>query len=91
MTKASNIVDSIGHTPFVELQRVVPSGCARVLVKLESQNPTGSMKDRMALAVVTGAISRRELLPGWTVTAGFDQRPSKQFALSDRLSLSRLF
>ena len=67
MTNFSNILSSIGSTPLVELRHVVPSGCARVLVKLESQNPTGSMKDRMALAVVDGAISSGKLLQGGTV------------------------
>ena len=59
----SSILTSIGRTPFVELRRVLPGRCARVLVKLESQNPTGSMKDRMALAVVNGAASSGRLAP----------------------------
>ena len=67
MSDPHDILAAIGHTPLVELRHVVPSGCARILVKLESQNPTGSMKDRMALAVVRGAISRGQLLPGGTV------------------------
>lgn len=46
---------AVGGTPVVELQRIVPPGCACVLVKLESDNPTGRTKDRMALAVVNGA------------------------------------
>lgn len=61
------ILNSIGNTPLIELGRVVPEGCARILVKLESQNPTGSMKDRMAHAVVAGAISRGALVPGGAV------------------------
>jgi cysteine synthase A len=67
MRAESTILDSIGNTPLVELRHVVPVDGARVLVKLESHNPTGSMKDRMALAVVSGAVSRRELVPGGTV------------------------
>ena len=47
-----SILDSIGDTPLLALGRVLPAGCARVLVKLESANPTGSMKDRMALAMI---------------------------------------
>jgi cysteine synthase A len=62
-----SILDSIGGTPLVELRRVVPAGGARVHVKLESHNPTGSMKDRMALAVVRGAAARGRLAPGGTV------------------------
>ncbi len=49
------MIESIGKTPLVELRRVVPSGSARVVVKLESHNPTGSMKDRMALGVIDRA------------------------------------
>ncbi len=67
MTISTNILSSIGNTPLVELRQVVPNGCARVLVKLESQNPTGSMKDRMALAVIKGAISDGRLSQGGTV------------------------
>ena len=67
MLATSGILASVGSTPTVELRRVVPAGCARVLVKLESHNPTGSMKDRMALAVVGGAVSTGRLAPGATV------------------------
>jgi cysteine synthase A len=51
----------------VELKRVVPAGHAKVFVKLESQNPTGSMKDRMALAVVDRAVESGRLRPSGTV------------------------
>lgn len=61
MTRPSDILASIGQTSLVELRKINPEGSARVLVKLESQNPTGSMKDRMARAVIEGAISRGEL------------------------------
>lgn len=63
----TKIQDSIGGTPLVELEHVVPDGSARVLVKLEYQNPTGSMKDRMARAVITGAVARGALKPGGRV------------------------
>jgi cysteine synthase A len=62
-----DILTAVGGTPVVELQRIVPGGCARVLVKLESQNPTGSMKDRMALAVLSGAVASGKLGPGGSV------------------------
>ena len=61
------ILSSIGRTPLVQLCRVVPTGSARVLVKLESHNPTGSMKDRMALAVVQRAVADGRLPPGGTL------------------------
>jgi cysteine synthase A len=57
-------VEGIGGTPLVELRRVVPAGSARVLVKVEGQNPTGSMKDRMALSVVDRAAAAGRLPPG---------------------------
>src|SRR3546814_2029993 len=52
---SASILDRIGDTPLIELRNLVPPGSARILVKLESQNPTGSMKDRMALAMVEAA------------------------------------
>ena len=61
------ILDSIGNTPLVELGRIVPDGSGRVLVKLEMTNPTGSMKDRMARAVIEAAERNNQLPPGGTV------------------------
>ena len=61
------ILDAIGNTPVVGLRRVVPPGFARILVKLESTNPTGSMKDRMARAIVERAAAEGRLPPGGTV------------------------
>ena len=55
MTVSRSVLDAIGNTPLVQLSRVVPRGCARIVVKLEGQNPTGSMKDRMAQAMIAGA------------------------------------
>ncbi len=68
-----SLLHSIGNTPLVELRKVVPRHAARVLVKLESANPTGSMKDRMAKSVIESAAARGDLQPGGTVveyTAG---------------------
>ncbi|MFN2502294.1 MAG: PLP-dependent cysteine synthase family protein [Pyrinomonadaceae bacterium] len=73
MSIASNVLGSIGNTPIVELGKVVPPGSARVLAKLEWANPTGSMKDRMATAVIDGAERSGLLKPDGTVveyTAG---------------------
>jgi len=66
-TIAASILDAIGHTSLVKLRRVVPPGAADVLVKLESTNPTGSYKDRMALAMIEGAERRGALRPGMRV------------------------
>ncbi|MDI3193603.1 cysteine synthase family protein [Pseudarthrobacter sp. AL07] len=67
------VLAGIGSTPLIELRKVVPPGSARVLAKLEFANPTGSMKDRMAVAAIRGAEARGDLTPGDTVveyTAG---------------------
>ena len=58
MTVSRSVLEAIGHTPLVELRRVVPPGCARIFVKLEGQNPTGSMKDRMAQGTGSGSSPR---------------------------------
>lgn len=63
----SSTLEAIGNTPVVRLQQVVPENSAEVLVKLEYFNPTGSYKDRMALAMIEAAESRGELRPGMTV------------------------
>ena len=62
-----NILDAIGNTSLVRLQRVVPASSAEVWVKLEWENPTGSMKDRMARAVIEKAATDGRLPPGGTV------------------------
>jgi cysteine synthase A len=62
-----SILDAIGNTPIVELKRVVPPGSARVLVKLEFCNPTGTMKDRVAMAMVEAAEKDGRIRPGGTV------------------------
>jgi cysteine synthase len=62
-----NVLDSIGNTSLVRLHKVVPPGAADVFVKLESGNPTGSMKDRMAKAVIARAEEDGRLRPGDTV------------------------
>ena len=49
------VLDTIGGTPLVRLRRLAPENGAEVLVKLECLNPTGSMKDRMALSMIEGA------------------------------------
>ena len=73
MTPGADILDAIGNTPLVALRKIVPSGAARIVAKLESANPTGSMKDRMALAAINAAAADGRLPPGGTVveyTAG---------------------
>src|SRR5262245_35402966 len=67
MMLMSGVLSTTGRTPLVELQHVVPAGSARIFVKLESMNPTGSMKDRMALAMIEGALASGRLKPGQPV------------------------
>jgi len=62
-----DVLQAIGNTSMVRLRKVVPAGCADVLVKLEWENPTGSVKDRMALAVISRAEADGRLKPGDTV------------------------
>ncbi|HEY8258526.1 MAG TPA: cysteine synthase family protein [Gemmatimonadales bacterium] len=62
-----NILDAIGNTSMVQLRKVVPPGCGDVLVKLEWENPTGSLKDRMARTVIERAEADGRLKPGDTV------------------------
>ncbi len=62
-----SVLDAIGRTPLVRLGKVVPAGAAEVVVKLEFYNPTGSYKDRMALAMIDGAEKRGALRPGMRV------------------------
>jgi cysteine synthase len=71
--QGQHILAAIGNTPLVELRRIVPEGSARIVAKLESANPTGSMKDRLARMIVERAATSGRLPPGGTVveyTAG---------------------
>jgi len=58
---------AIGNTPLIKLERLIDSNCADIYVKYEGANPTGSMKDRMALSMIEGAEKRGELKPGGRV------------------------
>lgn len=62
-----SVLDAIGNTSMVQLRKVVPPGCAAIFAKLEWENPTGSVKDRMALAVISRAEADGRLRPGDTV------------------------
>lgn len=64
---AESVLTAIGHTPVVRLQRLPAPGSADVFVKLEFFSPTGSYKDRMALAMIEGAEARGALRPGMRV------------------------
>ncbi len=62
-----HILNAVGNTSMVRLRKVVPPNCADILVKLEWENPTGSVKDRMAQAVISRAEQNGRLQPGDTV------------------------
>ena len=65
--RVNHAYELIGHTPVVRLNRVVPEGSATVFVKLESANPGGSVKDRIALAMIQDAEQRGALKPGMRI------------------------
>ncbi len=65
--RMGSILDSIGDTPSIRLRRCVPANGAELWLKLEYRNPSGSMKDRMALAMVEGAERDGLITPGDTV------------------------
>jgi cysteine synthase len=73
MQLSRNILETIGNTSLVELRKIVPLDCARIVVKVEGGNPTGSMKDRVALAMIGRPEADGRLKAGDTVieyTAG---------------------
>jgi len=66
----TDVLRAIGNTSLVRLMKVVPPNCADVFVKLAWQNPTGSMKDRMAQAVISKPEADGRLKPGYTIVEG---------------------
>ena len=67
MKRANNVLELIGATPIVRLGRVVEPGAAEVWGKLEAVNPGGSVKDRIALAMIEAAEAQGEIQPGGTI------------------------
>src|SRR5665648_776221 len=63
----ADILESIGNTPLVELPRLSPKPCVRFYAKLEGHNPTGSVKDRVALAMIERAEEEGQISPGQTI------------------------
>src|ERR1700741_4847912 len=66
MAKFANILETVGHTPVVRINRIAPEGI-NLFVKIEAFNPLGSVKDRLALGVIEAAERSGELKPGQTV------------------------
>ena len=67
LTIQSDILQGIGNTSLVPLRHIVPANGARVLLKLESENPTGSMKDRVAVVMIQAAERDGRFPPGGAV------------------------
>src|SRR3954452_6346256 len=65
--KYGDIVQAIGHTPLVELKRLSPKPGVRIYAKLESYNPTGSVKDRVAKSLIEDAEAKGAIGPGQTI------------------------
>jgi len=63
----SNVLDAIGYTPLVELPRLTPTPGVRIYAKLEGRNPTGSVKDRIAKAMIEDAEEQGLISPGQTI------------------------
>lgn len=62
-----NVLELIGNTPMIRLNRIIPEGSAEVLGKLESYNPGGSIKDRIALSMIEAAEREGKIKPGGTL------------------------
>ncbi len=67
MSMGPNVLQAIGNTSLLQLQKIVPPGCAKIFVKLEWENPTGSMKDRAAQAMISKAEQNGRLRLGDTI------------------------
>jgi [CysO sulfur-carrier protein]-thiocarboxylate-dependent cysteine synthase len=65
--KYGDIIQAIGHTPLVELKRLSPKPGVRIYAKLESYNPTGSVKDRVAKSLIEDAEAKGAIQPGHTI------------------------
>ncbi len=80
-----DILQTIGHTPLVELKRLSPKAGVRILAKLEGQNPSGSVKDRIALEMVEVAEREGRLRPGQTILEPSSGNTGIALALVGRL------
>jgi cysteine synthase len=87
---AASLLDLVGNTPLVELPRLSPKPSVRLYAKLEGQNPTGSIKDRVALAMVEAAEASRELEPGQELLEPTSGNTGISLALVARLKGYRL-
>jgi cystathionine beta-synthase len=77
-----NILDAIGRTPLVRLNKVVPEGAATILAKCEYMNPTGSIKDRMATYIIEQAEAEGLLKPGGTIVENTSGNTGQSLAMA---------
>jgi cysteine synthase B len=85
-----SLLDSLGHTPLVGLPRLSPSARVRVWAKLEDRNPTGSIKDRPALAMIEQAEREGRLTPGCTILEPTSGNTGIALAMAAKLKGYRL-
>ena len=76
-----NIIEAVGKTPLVRLNKVVPPGAAQVLAKCEYMNPTGSIKDRMATYIIEQAEKEGLLRPGGTIVENTSGNTGQSLAM----------
>lgn len=81
----SNVIDSIGHTPLVELKSFSPKPSVRIFAKLEGYNPTGSVKDRVGKFLIEKAEREGRLSPGQTILEPTSGNTGLALALIGRL------
>lgn len=82
MTEIINsLASQIGETPLIQLRTVVPQGAANIYLKLESQNPTGSSKDRVMLNLLEIAEEAGSITPGSTIVDAVDQHAAVSLAM----------
>jgi cysteine synthase B len=90
MTRFASLLDSVGNTPLVGLPNLSPSADVRLWAKLEDRNPTGSVKDRPALAMVEAAEADGTLTPGCTILEPTSGNTGISLAMAARLKGYRL-
>ena len=90
MTRYASLADSVGHTPLVGLPALSPSDGVRLWAKLEDRNPTGSIKDRAALAMIRAAEADGRLRPGATILEPTSGNTGISLAMAAKLAGYRL-
>ena len=90
MTRYASLADSVGHTPLIGLPALSPTDGVRLWAKLEDRNPTGSIKDRAALAMIRAAEADGRLRPGATILEPTSGNTGISLAMAAKLAGYRL-